>query len=150
MCQGSGSGALGDAAGTTGESPKDSSGDSVEESPSTESAWDDVEAYACGSHLRERSDEHVCHAVVQTIVHLTPEENMKALHQAEGFDFLLEAGANKAAIVEEPLEVVKARKDWNMIQMKTPHRQFTRQHSASPYLLLSQPARLLRERLPAA
>ena len=147
VCQGSGSGAFGDVAGTAGKSPKDSSGDSVEESPSTESAWDDVEAPACGGHLHKSPTTIFA---MQSIVHLTPEENMKALHQAEGFDFLWEAGANKAAIVEEPLEVVKARRGWNMIQMKTPHRQSACQHFASPYLLLSQPARLLRERLPDA
>ena len=54
---------------------------------------DDVGAVACRSHHRERSDEHVRPAAVQTLVDLTLERNMKTLHQANVFDFLLEAGA---------------------------------------------------------
>ena len=68
---------------TAGDSPNISSGGFAEDYSSTLSAGqDDVEAVACRSHPREMSDEHVWPVAVQTLVNLTPEENMKALHQA--------------------------------------------------------------------
>ena len=78
------------AGGTAGESLKNISGDSAEDCPSTLSAvQDDVEAVACGSHPRERSDEHVCPAAVQTLVDLTLERNMKTTSPGERVRFLV-------------------------------------------------------------